>query len=179
MSPALDELYFNWLYDQVCSPEADDPRDTFTKVLRFLFEQEFVWFVPNDDNRIGDGLDLRAEFLSVEKITLNPPDRRWMELECSMLELFIGLSRRFGFTSARDPVDCFWELMYNVGLIDFSDDEPEDKDKWTDISDRIVWRTYDSNGNGGLFPLENPDRDQRKVELWYQLNAYVLEQEGL
>jgi hypothetical protein len=39
--------------------------------------------------------------------------------------------------------------------------------------ERCVWRTYEPNGVGGFFPLENPNEDQREVELWYQMSAYV------
>jgi hypothetical protein len=42
-------------------------------------------------------------------------------------------------------------------------------------AERMVARGYDENGNGGLFPLKNPKEDQRKVEVWMQLNAYIIE----
>jgi hypothetical protein len=39
----------------------------------------------------------------------------------------------------------------------------------------VIHRYYQPNGHGGFFPLENPQDDQRHVELWYQLNEYVME----
>jgi hypothetical protein len=30
---------------------------------------------------------------------------------------------------------------------------------------------------GGFFPLTHPNDDQRKVEIWYQMNAYLDELE--
>jgi hypothetical protein len=36
-------------------------------------------------------------------------------------------------------------------------------------------REYFPSGKGGLFPLENPREDQTKVEIWYQMHAYVME----
>ena len=41
--------------------------------------------------------------------------------------------------------------------------------------DDVLLRRYDQSGNGGLFPLEMARLDQRKVQLWYQMNSYILE----
>jgi hypothetical protein len=41
---------------------------------------------------------------------------------------------------------------------------------------RLNRREYDSDGgNGGLFPLNEPNEDQRDVEVWYQMMAYLQE----
>ncbi len=47
-----------------------------------------------------------------------------------------------------------------------------------EIIHNFVWRTYDSTGYGGLFPLDDPKEDQRKVEIWYEFCAWV-EEKGL
>jgi hypothetical protein len=44
-----------------------------------------------------------------------------------------------------------------------------------EIFERLIWRNYAPNGEGGFFPLENPREDQTQVELWYQMNSYVNE----
>ena len=46
-----------------------------------------------------------------------------------------------------------------------------------EVLDAVIFRNYEYDGRGGLFPLRYPDRDQRDEELWSQLNAYLLEQE--
>jgi len=43
----------------------------------------------------------------------------------------------------------------------------------------LIWRDYHADGRGGFFPLTNPDTDQTKVEIWYQMNAYVTEMTDL
>jgi hypothetical protein len=43
------------------------------------------------------------------------------------------------------------------------------------ILEDLIWRTYRPNGQGGFFPLKNPQEDQTKIEIWYQLNEYVME----
>lgn len=171
----LDELYFDWLYDQVGSAAQSSPSRTYFKMLEQLFFKEFVWFIPNDDNRAEDGRQLRYEFLEQSR-GIRAEDI-WLEQGCSMLEMFIGLSRRLSFEADGEPRDWFWILIKNVGLFGYTDRLILDKHQKEidEILDRIIWRQYDSNGQGGLFPLKAAQQDQRDVELWYQLCAYLLE----
>lgn len=169
----LDELYFVWLYRQVASPDITEPSLTYWKLLKELFTKEFVWLIPNDDNRLEDGKELRAEFLREESI--HDVDRGWIELGCSVLELMIGLSRRLAFEAEGEPHYWFWHMIDNLG-IGYSDSERFPKTTIRNKIDKLIFRTYGKDGRGGLFPLNHPSKDQRKVELWYQLSAYVLEQ---
>lgn len=173
MSRPLDELYFDWLYDQVGADSDTRSRKTYKKLLTQLFFKEFVWIVPNDDNRAEDGKDLRREFLEGRGIRDVNDD--WIVIGCSMLELFIGLSRRLSFEADGDPRDWFWKLIQNAKLQRFSDNSRYSKNSVDEILDRLIWRTYNSDGQGGLFPLTRAHEDQRDVELWYQLSAYLLE----
>jgi hypothetical protein len=171
----LDELYLTWLYRQVANPDISDPSLTYWKLLKELYTKEFVWLVPNDDNRIEDGKYLRVEFIQDER--LDEVDREWMGLGCSMFELMVGLARRLSFEAESEPHYWFWHLMENLNLHRYSDDWKRfPKIHINKILDRVIFRTYGEDGKGGFFPLKHPDRDQTKVELWYQLSAYVLEQ---
>jgi len=169
----LDELYFQWLYGQVADPNVEDPSKTYWDILRRLFTKEFVWFVPYDGNRIEDGKDLRQEFIA--ECTLGHVELSWLRIGCSMLELMIGLSRRLSFVAEGEPLSWFWRLMENIDLLGYNDAHRIPKSQVDNILNRVIWRTYDYNGEGGLFPLAYSTEDQRKVELWKQLNAYVLE----
>jgi hypothetical protein len=180
MEQPLDELYFQWLYSQVGDPRIKNPNRTYWKLLLQLYKKEFIWFVPNDDNRIEDGKDLRYEF--VDAAELQDVDLDWVRLGCSMLELLIGLSRRLAFEAEGEPRDWFWHLIENLGLILITDKRMQNEDfarGYNDlidlVLDRVIYRTYGPDGNGGLFPLRHTQNDQRKVELWYQLSEYVLE----
>lgn len=176
MSAPLDELYLRWLYGRVSKKRPQPPR-TWWKLFRYLYTQEFVWFVPNDDNRVEDGRELRDEFLQGRELELN--EREWMLLGCSVLEMLIGLSRRLAFEGGGEPAGWFWLLMHNLTL-DGMDDERFDLMDPTivdDIVQRLVWRQYNWDGKGGLFPLQFPNRDQREVEIWYQMQAWLLENE--
>lgn len=175
MSAILDELYFKWLYSQVSSVRRKDPSRTYWALLKILFTTEFIWMVPNDDNRVEDGKDLRYEFL--EENEMEATDKDWLHIGCSMLELFIGLSRRLEFEDGQEAREWFWELLRNIKLDDYNDNVPIPRGLVEDTLNRVIWRTYDYNGCGGLFPLRRPERDQRGVELWYQLSAYLLERD--
>jgi len=172
-SAPLDELYFTWLYSQVGSTRLKDRNRTYWRLLKLMYTKEFVWIVPNDDNRIADGIDLRYEF--VDQSRLNDVDREWINLECSFLEILVALSRRLSFQEERDPKDWFWEMIDNLELSKFTDGANFSDEQVIEVLDRVIWRTYYTNGEGGLFPLRHASADQRKIEIWYQMCAYLLE----
>lgn len=171
----LDEAYLQWLYGQVGSVRLKHSSTTYWNLLKILFTKEFVWFVPNDDNRVEDGRELRHEF--IEELGLTLVDRNWMELGCSFLEMLIGLSRRLAFEAGGKPRDWFWHLLNNLELDLYADNILIPAKRVDDILDHVIWRTYRRDGHGGLFPLRHAKEDQTQVEIWYQLSAYLMEHE--
>lgn len=175
MSKPLDELYFTWLCNQVGNPFTN-PNRTYLTLFRQLFTKEFVWIIPNDDNRIADGKDLRYDFAG--EMGLTKIDETWMALGCSMFELLVGLSRRLAFQCDGEPSGWFWQLIENIGLGAYTDERFGYRYKTSDVDsilENIIWRNYDRNGNGGIFPLKNPKSDQRKIEIWHQMFNYINE----
>jgi hypothetical protein len=68
--------------------------------------------------------------------------------------------------------------MGNVGLDKFTDENYLDFDGREMIEiilEKIVSRSYHRNGRGSLFPLKHHKKDMRKVELWYQMAEYFME----
>lgn len=180
MDEPLDEKYLTWLYGQVASVQLEDPTRTYWSLLRQLYTKEFVWFVPNDDNRVEDGRDLRREFIT--ELNLEDVDPLWLELGCSMLEMLLALSHRCAFEAEGGSSDWFWHMIDNLNLGGFHDLylQSSKHERYVDnVLDSIIWRSYRSDGFGGLFPLKNPNEDQREVELWYQLSCYLLEGHGV
>lgn len=178
MSALLDEQYFEWLYSQVGSVKLRTKSKTFWSLLRQLYSKEFVWLIPNDDNRVEDGKDLRREFLVQYEI--DEIDPVWMGLGCSMLEMLISLSRRLAFEVDGDPRDWFWHMLDTLDLERYCDKQYDmHYESVTQIVDetidQVIWRTYSPTGRGGLFPLRHAGKDQRDVEIWYQLSSYLLE----
>lgn len=174
MAP-LDEVYLIWLYGQVANIKTRSPSRTYWNLFLALFKTEFVWFVPNDDARAADGRELRIQFILDEEILEVDPD--WMEEGCSFLEMLIALSRRAAYMTDDNAPRWFWHLIDNMGLTECTDTFNEEclPEIVREVTDQIIFRSYAQDGRGGLFPLKRPQMDQTKTELWYQLNAYVLE----
>lgn len=168
----LDELYLRWLYRQFADPEQTRPSRTYWNLARCLYTTEFIWIIPNDDNRVKDGNYLRHEFAEEQGLSDVDPD--WMSLGCSFLEMLIALTRRLAFSGDGEPSDWFWELIGNLE-IRYSDARVLPMSHIHEVCNTVMYRTYRSNGRGGLFPLRHPRQDQRWVEIWFQLNAYLLE----
>ena len=173
MPEPLDEQYLTWIYARIGDVNEKRPSKTYWHLLRLLYCKEFVWLIPNDDNRVEDGRDLRYEFLDDAGLSGNV-DPNWMGLGCSVLELLIAMAEHLTFVADGTVRNWFWELLTNLGLSGYTD-RGFDEQQVTDIVDRFIWRNYEPDGFGGIFPLKHPHEDQRGVELWYQLNSYVLE----
>jgi hypothetical protein len=174
MDVLLDESYLTWLYSQIGSVKLRNRSKSHWSLARQLFKKEFVWFIPNDDNRVEDGRDLRFEFLEANGLTA---DEEWLSMGCSMLELLIGLARRLTFEMEGEPRVWFWHMIEMLDLFQYNDRvyDAQAEDKIDEALNRVIFRTYEADGRGGLFPLRRPPADQREVELWYQVSAYLLE----
>lgn len=141
-----------------------------------MHDTMFVWFVSNDYNRAEDGRDLRRTFLEQERISLpDQVDSFFLKETCTFLEMTIALSRRLAFETGGEPRWWFWHMMMNIGLEPLNDSIGHDREEVDEILEHVVCRTYSYNGQGGLFPLEEADEDQRQVELWYQFQNYLIE----
>lgn len=162
MTANRDLKYFHWLVSQIDVPT----QKTYFDLFERLHDTEFVWMVPNDDNRVADGLDLRREWEGV-----------MVDKGASVLEVVIALSQRTAFIAGmQDAPHWAWKLLKNVGLTKAFDPLTQNKSERVEqILEELIWRTYHPNGQGGFFPLKNPPEDQTRVEIWYQLNAYVME----
>jgi len=177
----LDDAYFEWLYSHIGPLKNRNPRRNFWHLCRKLYTIEFIWFVPNDDNRVEDGKELRQRFLSSTRYKLDARDREWMDLGCSMFEMFIALAQLAAFESGRDMGEWFWRFMHNLELDQYTDEVYRHSigdgvdEGVEEVLDRLNQRTYSFDGSGGLFPLRNARQDQREIELWYQLSSYLLE----
>lgn len=167
MTKTLHDRYLDYLGSQLIARRAlEDHRDLF----EIMHSIEFIWIVPNDDNRQVDGLDVRVQWMEQR-------NARGLQGPVSFLEMLVGLTRRANFLRDElSPKEWGQELINNLDLDQMWDPLSQRKrQKSIKIVEGVVWRTYRRDGHGGLFPLTRPRYDQRKVELWYQLNAYVME----
>lgn len=171
--------YFNWLCQSIID---SDGRNNYGHLMEQLyslyFSERTAKLIPNDANRIMDGLYLREEYVTKRRV--RHTDGMFYP-ECTVLELIIGLAKRMDDSiGIKDHISWFWDLIANLGLTEFDDDSYEkDFDGVSMEVDRIISdlleRTYDRKGHGGLFPLQYPKTDQRKIEIWYQMSEYLNE----
>lgn len=175
---SLDEQYLTWLYAHIGNKHSRNTARTHWKFARQLYTKEFIWLVPNDDNRAADGRGLRSIFLAEYEIV--GPDPLWMDMGCSMLEMLIALAYRLQFITGDEVFDWFWTLIENLGLSmrGTSDQQYTEtlEKEIDDILNKVIWRTYTETGEGGLFPVPETDQDQRNIELWYQMSAYLADE---
>lgn len=177
----LDERYFPWLYEMIGVIQNPNPARSYWQLAKVLFEKEFLFFIPNDDNRADEGRSLREEFLDQSPFNERRAASEWLSLPCSMLEMLISLARRAAFESSDDREgsvgDWFWLMMVNVGLDKYTDAvwNPTRARRANNILEVVIHRRYDEDGRGGLFPLVYPQTNQRTTELWYQLQQYLQE----
>ena len=131
--------------------------------------------VTRDINRIRDALGLRARYFDVD-----PEEDR-----CTMYELLISLAIRICtiIEYPESPRYWFFKMISNLWGGDYTElsdeeihDGPIDRKKALEHKlNNFVLRKYNKDGTGGLFPLKKPKKDQRKVEIWYQMQAYLIE----
>jgi hypothetical protein len=167
----LENLYFNWLCGKVHRVEVPTPSLTYWNLFRILHDTEFVWLRSGDDNRVEDGLELRDEFLLESRL---PDDPSWRLAGCSLFEMLIAFARKAEFNAGETPHFWFWRFLENLGL-DGQNDADIDEHYVDNVLFTLVWRGYDADGRGGLFPLNNPKENQRDVEIWYQFCAYLVD----
>lgn len=168
----MNEDYFSWLCSLTGSRSV---RRQYQNLLHQLHLKPFRWFVYNDDNRNEDGKELRYEYIG--ETGTDEPDQ--LDFDASMLEMLIALSRRASFESYGTPAEWFWKLIENLDLQHYTDANWDRgvEEEVNEALEMVIQRSYSIDGRGGLFPLRMAKNNQKRVELWYQLAAYLLEGE--
>lgn len=165
------EDYYLYLIDRV-GLEGVEER-AYSLLFHELYKTEFMWSNPMDENRALDGTDLRRQYTEETGEVL--PEAG----PCSMLEMFVALAIRCEEEFMRTGDDnnsrlWFWDIIYNLGLERY-DDYRFNIVAVQRILKNVIFRRYSANGNGGMFPLRHATRDQREVEIWYQMSAWLQE----
>lgn len=181
----LSELYLVWLLNLV---NADNYKGkSYIKLCSLLNKIPFEPIMKLDINRNSDVQSLlRETYIQSQSdwYRLNEQFDDLIDLPTwpvSFLELIISLAMRIDLDFMREinGIDntriYFWILVRNLGFLSFDDDN-WNEDSIISVVNRlniVQERKYDFNGNGGLFPLENTEIDQRNVQIWNQLCQFV------
>lgn len=165
-----DDAYFCWLIGLIGDGYIES---NYQKLLWKLYCTEYFYELLYDRNRATDGLLLRKIFMRETGYFV--PDR-----PCTVLEMMVALSRKAEDDIMHDPDFgdrtrlWFWTILENLGL-DIFDDYHYFEEEVNRILDVFLHHRYKNNGVGGAFPVRFPDRDLRKTDLWWQMNAYLEE----
>lgn len=173
----IGEAYFRWLYDQVFEIWDVTSPESLTTVCWLMHQVVFNASVPYDDNRIADAAGLRNNFRDFAG-SLGPQELTdLMTPDATVFEILIALADRADFQVPLTKKVWFNIFLENLGLDKYTDQACQARSTWP--VERIINvfnnRAYRPNGKGGIFPLRRPRNDQREVELWYQMGAYMTE----
>ena len=186
-SYSLNEQYFNndsyigWLESfTIDERQSDSQGRSYKKLLRALWDIEFVGIFGNDSDRGEEGLELRSRYRDIlDKMAgegeFYTPDVRDIFGECRVLEMLIALCMHM-YTLMED-MDIynsvsrwFWEILRNVSLDLFDD-------IWFDrlggiaeveyiVTEIINLRSTECNGWFN-------DPRWKTTEIWYQMHWYL------
>lgn len=166
--------YYNWLLNRIENPDRPIVRE-YTELLNALYCKRYEYRIARDSNRAIDGVDLRYEFGDIFGYSHHTIDR-WIYGQCSVLELMIALAARCEneISGNTDAHIWFWTMIESLNLegMDNNHFEPDYVDH---ALDDFMSGNYRKNGEGSLFTLKDTHRDMRKLELWYQMCAFLNE----
>lgn len=170
----VNDEYFEWLCNLVNSRRFSK-RVSYRKLLMHLHNIEFTWFIPRDDNRADDGIQLRRRYaLYHDDESLSD----YITGPCSVLEMMVALAIRCEESIMDDTAmgdrtgQWFWGMVNNLGLSGMTDSK-FDRDYVDDVIARLLNREYEPDGKGGLFTVRHCRDDLRNVEIWCQLSWYL------
>lgn len=172
----LINAYFEWMYQLVC--DDFNKHLSFRKLLARLYDADFEYSLPMDENREADGIRLRYRFGQEcsydDRIIATCLDNR----PCSILEMMIALSLRceefimidshYGNRTGQ----WFWNMISSLGLGGMTD-EKFNRDYVTRVIENFNNRRYAADGQGSLFRVQRGNVDMRKLDIWYQMQAYL------
>ena len=173
----MTQEYFDWMCHLVGNKKGSRGR-SWQMLLGCLNEHNFVPMLDMDQNRADDGTDLRYRFAYEKGYTRSAIAAYLDDGPCSVLEVMVALALRCEEHIMGDPAMgdrtglWFWEMVHSMGLSSMDDDR-FDPDRAIDIITRFNQRTYQPNGKGGLFTVNQCPDDLRELEIWYQMMRYL------
>lgn len=169
----INSDYFEWMYELVGGTRFAEAV-SYRKLLTFLHDVEFVYFVPYDENRAADGIALRYRYCLLHDCL---DSEQYLTGPCSVLEMMIALAIRCEEIMDNPDVgdrtaQWFWEMIKSMGLGSMHN---YNYNEWlvNDVVSRFLNREHEADGRGGLFTVKGWDRDMRTAEIWHQLMAYM------
>lgn len=165
----IQDAYIDWLLEKLHAYQFDEDSKLLLIHLHLL---EWYSVLDRDKSREEDGKNVRNQFIA-ESNFINYDS---IDGPCTVLECLYGIAERLDFfCTAPEYIPMswmyFWKLLYNAGILGHGCDiYAIDR-----AVDRVLSRTFNARGTGGLFPLKRPEANQIGTEIWYQMAAYIHE----
>lgn len=177
----LKTKYLDYLMDRA-GLEKDGP-DGYSELCKKLMRSDFLPLIDKDGNRCCECLEIRNDFLDGMDDTDYDDILTMEEGFCAtgtMMEILIVLGEKMCFEMADSEYEAStrkWilEMIDNCGLDRYATNDSYDEQSVDTILYTVIFREIGWDGEGGLFPLFMPQRDQRKLELIGQMNDYLEE----
>lgn len=169
----MREDYFDWLYSLVMGRD-----DSYTVLCEFLDSIEFSYIHPMDGNRYEDGINMRYRYSFDTGIPKSAIARELDNQPCSVFEMMVALAVRIEEDMMETVEDgdrtgiWFKDMIKSLTLDDMTN-RKFDEERAGKVVDSFLLRRYLRNGRGGLFTIQDPPDDLRKVEIWYQAMWYL------
>ncbi len=172
----IKKEYFNHLVDLVCDKK--HPKIDYIPLLELLHNMKFSVFVEKDENRVQDAKYLRVKWTDSEGILEYLYE--FEDEKASVLEVLVSISDRLSFqigdntTNSHTLSDCFWEILRNLDIEKYYSSNY----KPLNVKEKVrnwMSRKIKKDGSGGIFPLKKPKEDQKSLQIWDQMNDYILE----
>lgn len=166
--------YFMWLVTEIC--DRQHAKVDYIPLLELLHAISFEIVIEMDTNRVEDGAFLREKWLDSEGIYEYLYE--FDDQKVSVLEVLVALADRLSFQIGNNVAEthglseCFWELLQNLDLEKYS----SDNFKPLNIKEKVrIWmfRKFSKDGFGSPFPVKNVKFDQRKQQIWDQMQDYI------
>lgn len=171
----IETDYFDWLCGQIDDQDFNPSR--YQLLLGKLYHTEFTWTIQNDKNRAYDGEELRDRYAEATVQDCRTV-RMFLNFPCTILEMMVALAIRCETQIMEDlfvgPRIGRWfrAMLKSMGVVHDMDDLFDEE--YVDyIIDCFLDRTYEYNGDGGLFKVDDPPDDMRNLEIWYQMQLYL------
>ena len=150
----------------------------YISLFNALFDLDFIWIHPLDENRASDGLVLRSDFEYETDLYIEG-----LRPKCTVFEMLAALAIRCENQLMRNPskgdrtAKWFFMMLDNLHLLEFSNKnwDPSCYDHIVSIVRRFLERKYGRNGEGGAFPLKHSKNNQCNEQIWNQLMSYINE----
>ncbi len=175
----INSTYFEWMC-KIAIPFSKQVKESYRYLFEWLNNYPFRYSIPMDKNRYDEAVDLRYRFgyeFGIDPYIIQEElDYRVPSVLEMMVALILYCDEHILDTQDINDADnnLFLRMLHSLKIDDMTDDE-FDEDSVKDIIDAFLDRNYYPNGEGGLFTVNNPREDMRKVEIWYQCMWYLSE----